>query len=142
MMTTAAWGWSDRLVSKFEPMDETHQEFVSLCAALALADNESFLQSLDALIAHTEQHFEQENQWMREHSFPPLGCHQKEHDAVLELMQEVRRSVAAGDTELGARLAEELPHWFEHHVDSMDNMLARFMLNLNDEVAQSLTQSA
>jgi hemerythrin len=136
-MTTAVWGWSDRLVSKYEPMDETHQEFVSLCAALSEAKPENFLESLDALIAHTVVHFEQENQWMREHSFPPIGCHQKEHDAVLELMQEVRRTVAAGDAELGPRLAEELPHWFEHHVDTMDNMLARFMMSVTPAVSSA-----
>ena len=65
---------------------------------------------------------------MTETAFPPAACHKQEHDAVLEVMQEVRRRVTSGEADLAARLAEELPHWFEHHVDTMDNMLARFML--------------
>lgn len=128
-MTVAVWTWSEKLVTQFQPMDETHQEFVALCAALSGNHPTSFLERLDALIVHSIAHFEQENQWMSEHAFPPAACHQREHDAVLEVMQEVRSRVAAGETDLGQRLAEEMPAWFEHHVDNMDNMLARFMRN-------------
>lgn len=127
-MTQVVWGWSERLISNFAPMDETHQEFVMLCAALSENNPETFLERLDALIAHSITHFEQENQWMEENSFPPAGCHRREHDTVLEVMTEVRRRVALGEADLGERLAEEMPLWFEHHVDTMDNMLAQFMV--------------
>ncbi|MFZ6759593.1 hemerythrin domain-containing protein [Undibacterium sp. Ji50W] len=126
-MEQNSWGWSDRLSLSYEPMDETHKEFVELCAALSEDNPDTFLNRLDALIAHSIVHFEQENHWMEETAFPPVGCHRQEHEAVLEVMQEVRRRVALGETDLAARLAEELPLWFEHHVDTMDNMLARFM---------------
>ena len=140
-MTAAVWGWSARLSTKYEAMDETHQEFVSLCAALSEDHPDSFLDRLDALISHTVVHFEQEDQWMREHNFPPAGCHQKEHDAVLQLMREVRLRIADGDLDLGPRLAEELPHWFEHHVDTIDNMLARFMTSLTADQTAAPTAS-
>lgn len=129
-MTQNTWGWSDRLSLSYAPMDDIHHEFVELCAALSENNPDTFIQRLDALIAHSVDHFEQENRWMEETAFPPAGCHRQEHESVLEVMREVRRRVEEGDTELAARLAEELPHWFEHHVDTMDNMLARFMANL------------
>lgn len=127
-MTQTVWGWSERLCSNYAPMDETHKEFVSLCAALSEDLPSTFLARLDALIAHSIAHFEQENQWMKENGFPPAACHQREHDTVLEVMTEVRRRVELGELDLGQRLAEEMPLWFEHHVDTMDNMLAQFML--------------
>lgn len=137
-MTTVAWGWSDRLSLKFDEMDQTHQEFVSLCAALTMDQGaEEFLRRLDALIAHSIVHFEQENTWMKQHDFAPISCHQREHDSVLEIMQEVRQRVAEGEHDLGANLATELPHWFEHHVDTMDNMLAQFMRQI--QAAQTVT---
>lgn len=126
-MSKETWAWSDRLSLSYEPMDDTHKEFVELCGALAEDNPTTFIQRLDALIAHSVVHFEQENNWMTETAFPPAGCHKQEHDAVLEVMREVRQRVLDGDTDLAPRLAEELPHWFEHHVDTMDNMLARFM---------------
>ena len=129
-MTQNTWGWSDRLNLSYAPMDDIHHEFVELCAALSENNPATFIQRLDALIAHSIEHFEQENRWMEETAFPPAGCHRQEHEAVLEVMREVRRRVEEeGDNELAARLAEELPHWFEHHVDTMDNMLAQFLIN-------------
>lgn len=129
-MSTQQWAWSERLSLKHELMDETHQEFVELCAALSLTEEHSpFLTRLDALIAHSIEHFEQENTWMRDFEFPPAGCHQGEHDAVLQVMQEVRRRYVEGERDLGQSLAEELPLWFEHHVDTMDNMLAQFLIS-------------
>ena len=141
-MTKADWTWSDRLSLKHDLMDETHQEFVALCAALSLDEPATFLSRLDALIEHSIEHFAQEDAWMRDNSFPPAGCHQGEHDAVLQVMQEVRRRYAGGEHDLGQSLAEELPLWFEHHVDTMDNMLAQFMINNGLAIEESEQASA
>ena len=127
-MTQIVWGWSERLCSNYAPMDETHQEFVTLCAALSEDQPDTFLARLDVLITHSIAHFEQKNQWMVEAGFPPAACHKREHDSVLEVMTEVRRRVELGEADLGQRLAEEMPLWFEHHVDTMDNVLAQFMI--------------
>ena len=77
----------------------------------------------------------------RSTNFPPVGCHKQEHDSVLEIMHEVRSRYLAGETDLGQKLAEELPHWFEHHVDTMDNMLARFMIAWNATPAPAAEQT-
>ena len=127
-MSEKTWEWSERLSLNHQEMDETHQEFVRLCATLLLDHEPSFLARLDALIAHSVDHFEQENGWMREKEFPLVACHQREHDTVLEVMREVRRRIVGGELDLAPRLAEELPLWFEHHVDTMDSMLARFLI--------------
>jgi hemerythrin len=139
-MTTLEWAWSDRLSLKHDLMDETHQEFVNLCAALSLNEPASYLTRLDALIAHSIEHFEQEDTWMRDFNFPPAGCHQGEHEAVLQVMQEVRRRYADGEHDLGASLAEELPLWFEHHVATMDNMLAQFLIK-NTILVEKLSET-
>ncbi|MES2036324.1 MAG: hemerythrin domain-containing protein [Pseudomonadota bacterium] len=141
-MEQNSWGWSDRLSLSYEPMDETHKEFVELCAALSEDNPATFVARLDALIVHSIAHFEQENQWMTETAFPPAGCHRQEHEAVLEVMQEVRRRVELGETDLATRLAEELPLWFEHHVDTMDNMLARFMASNPEKLADDAITTA
>lgn len=115
------------LALQYEPMDAIHREFVTLCAALGAADGAACLEPLDALIAHTVLHFEQENDWMQTHGFPAAGCHRREHDTVLDVIREVRTHALRGDTEVVARLAEELPNWFSHHVAVMDAGLAEFL---------------
>lgn len=52
------------------------------------------------------------------------GCHRGEHDRVLAVMHDIRKRVEKGDLFLGRRLIEELPAWFENHVNGMDAALA------------------
>lgn len=135
-MSDKQWGWSDQLEVKYAPMDATHREFVTLCAALSDTGAGDYLARLDAMIAHSIEHFEQENRWMDAFDFPSAGCHVREHNTVLGVLRDVRERVVAGDAELGARLAEELPQWFEHHVANMDSALAEFLQRIGYDGAE------
>lgn len=114
--------WNDDLKQGLAPMDSTHEEFVEDYNALAAAEPDQFLSCLDVFIAHTIAHFEQENRWMEKLNFP--GCHRAEHDRVLAVLGQVRQAYAKGDLFLGKQLVEELPVWFESHVNGMDAALA------------------
>ncbi|MCL1860431.1 MAG: hemerythrin domain-containing protein [Proteobacteria bacterium] len=116
--------WSERYALGIARMDETHREFIEFCNELTAAEPESagFLERLDAFIEHTSAHFDQENRWMEAVNFPV--CHREEHDRVLAVAREVRQHVEKGDLFLGRRLLEELPPWFDNHLDTMDTALA------------------
>lgn len=121
----SAMEWSASLESGLVPMDETHKEFVQCLNEMAGASADQFLVSFDRFIAHTERHFEQENDWMASVDFP--GCHKAEHDRVLAVIHDVRKRVEQGDVFLGKRLVEELPGWFEQHACGMDAALAHYL---------------
>jgi hemerythrin-like metal-binding protein len=135
--------WSERYVLGIARMDETHREFVEFCNALsavwpkseqassetpAMSDGvlQGFLARFDAFIEHTAAHFDQENRWMEAVNFP-APCHREEHDRVLAVAHEVRQRIENGDLFLGRRLLEELPPWFDNHVDTMDTALAFYL---------------
>ncbi len=113
--------WNEQLQLGLGKMDQTHEEFVSHYNAVVEAAPEHFLARLDDFIAHTEAHFDQENRWMEQVNFP--GCHRAEHDRVLVVMRDVRNRLERGDAFLGKRLMEELPAWFDNHVNGMDAAL-------------------
>ena len=117
--------WGKRYELGIALMDETHREFVEFCNVLVAAEPENFLKQFDAFIAHTAAHFEQENRWMEAVNFP--ACHREEHDRVLEVIRDVRQRLEKGDAFLGKRLLEELPPWFDNHVDTMDAALAFYL---------------
>ena len=119
--------WNETLVLDHGLMDDTHREFIGLLNRLADAPGEETLAVLDEFIAHTEEHFAQEKRWMEQMTYPPLTCHAREHDGVLETAQEVRRRVAAGETRFGPVLARAVAEWFSNHAASMDNVLALYM---------------
>lgn len=124
--------WSDQFELGLGRMDDTHREFVELYNLLVAATEETFIERLDAFIAHTEAHFDQENRWMEKVNFP--GCHRAEHDRVLTVMRDVRERAARGDRFLGRRLVEELPPWFDNHVGGMDAALAFHLQSIGFDV--------
>jgi len=119
--------WSDTLVLDKGVMDDTHREFIELLNRVADAPEEGMLAAVDEFIRHSEEHFAQEQRWMEQMTYPPLTCHAKEHDGVLETAHEVRRRVAAGETRFGPVLARAVAEWFANHASSMDHVLALYM---------------
>ena len=83
-MAESQSGWSDQLAVQYAPMDATHHEFVELCAALGQADSSNFLERLDAMIAHSVEHFEQENQWMA--AFDPSSLLELDYADLCDLL--------------------------------------------------------
>ena len=108
-------------------MDATHREFVALLNALHDAPDEGMLAALDALLAHTAEHFAQENRWMELLAFAPAHCHLPEHDGILQVARDVREMVVERKFEIGRVLARELAPWFVNHAATMDSMLATFI---------------
>ncbi|HZP88510.1 MAG TPA: hemerythrin domain-containing protein [Burkholderiales bacterium] len=120
----ATMEWSDSLELGVDQMDDTHKEFVEHLNALSAAADEDMLAQFDAFYAHTVEHFGQEHEWMQAIEFPPIHCHDTEHEGVLEVMREVRRHLEAGDYNVGRVLAREMGEWFRIHAGTMDAMLA------------------
>jgi hemerythrin-like metal-binding protein len=120
--------WSDDLVMNMDKMDQTHREFVDLLAATELAPEDKLIASFIELIAHTEEHFSGENQWMQDVSFGPGGCHTDEHDMILKVMREaLRRGQEDGNLQMVRQLTGELAVWFDGHAKRMDAVLAMFL---------------
>lgn len=121
----AAMEWTDKLALGLGPMDQTHQEFIDAYNGLLTVSGDALLLAMDAFIAHSVEHFEQENRWMETVGFP--GCHKAEHDRVLAVCLDVRKRMERGDSALGRQLIQELPIWFDNHVASMDAALAAYL---------------
>ena len=119
--------WDEALVLDGGVIDDTHKEFVDLLNRMHEAPDGELLDILDQFIAHSEAHFGQEQRWMEELEFPPLSCHVREHEGVMEIVREVRRRAAAGDMGYGKILAQGVAEWFANHATSMDLVLARYI---------------
>jgi hemerythrin len=120
--------WQERYVLGIAPMDATHREFVEQVAALATVADDAAISLLQAFIAHTEAHFEQEKQWMTRSAFPPLGCHVEEHRRVIASLKSVLGMAKnCGRPDLARQMAPEMARWFEGHAATMDAALAAHM---------------
>ncbi|WP_397473470.1 hemerythrin domain-containing protein [Pusillimonas sp.] len=128
MITTDELNWTDAFLVGFQPMDDTHREFVDIVGAMLQAEDDALLGHLKALIVHSEHHFAQEEDWMQKTAFPATECHTNEHAAVLASMREVAAYLeGGGPAEEARRLTIELARWFPGHTDYLDASLAQWV---------------
>ena len=120
--------WTDSFLTGYDPMDDTHREFVELVNTMLQAPDADIPKLLDELITHSQHHFSQEDHWMKSTDFPATECHVNEHAAVLKSMHEVKNYVAdGGDISEARRLVTELARWFPGHTDYLDASLAQWV---------------
>lgn len=104
-----------------------HQRIRELLEAPAA----SHVAALDALRASAAGHFGAEDEDLRRMGDGNSQCHLDEHGAVLKSLDEVRdvlagdRLDAAGKAQLVRRLGMQLLDWLPHHVQEMDEAVAR-----------------
>ena len=127
--------WSDALALDMPVMDETHREFVELLTAVEVAPDGSLLAAWDALIAHTDEHFGREDEWMRRAGFAAKNCHSTQHRVVLETMREGARLATGGRLYIVREMASQLAPWFVNHAQSMDAGLALHLKSLGFDPA-------
>jgi len=119
--------WSDDLRLGYGPMDETHEEFVQLIGECQLALDDELPSLMEKLENHALAHFQEEDRWMEETSFPPRECHMEQHEAVLTSIREVRDLLASGHIDVARSLVEALASWFPNHATHLDSALAHWM---------------
>lgn len=119
--------WHDDMLLGYGPIDAMHREFVECVAALQAAPDDALLAALDAVIAHLQAHFGEEDALMIDHGFPPRDCHIDEHAAVLRSAGEVRELVSAGTLHPARSFAQALADWFPGHAVHLDSALAHWM---------------
>lgn len=116
--------WTEALVLDLPIMDDTHREFVDLLAVVQHAHDDALPTFWQALVDHTQDHFDREDRWMRDTRFSSANCHSTQHRVVLQVLREGSAKLAAGDATLARQLVHELAVWFPQHAQSMDAALA------------------
>jgi len=120
--------WSDHLAVDMAPMDDTHVEFVALLGAAQMASDADLMDRYEAVLIHTQDHFEREDRWMAQTQFGPMGCHAQQHDTILQVMREgLRRGRELDQLPLVRQLMHEVGLWFEQHAQTMDAGLALYL---------------
>ena len=115
------------------PMDTIHNELLALLkAAEQCRDHASLATQLDVLILHAQNHFETEEQWMEQSTFPHIAEHRSEHRQLLGELVMMRRRLRPVTLPLvRSFISERLPDWLELHLQRMDSLLAAH-LNQNN----------
>ncbi|HAG93869.1 MAG: hemerythrin [Pseudomonadales bacterium] len=113
------------LLLGYDPIDEDHRDFMAIIEDIMGVDNVGFATMFEALLSHTEAHFERENKLMEASGYPAMGEHRGEHARVMGEFKQFHQRVKRGLIPFGrAFVAERLLPWFELHITTMDAALA------------------
>lgn len=133
--------WSDALVLDLPLMDDTHREFVELLARVEEAPDATLLDTWQALIDHTDDHFGREDEWMKNTRFASSNCHSMQHEVVLKVMREGLASGQSGNLATVRQMASELGIWFPQHAQSMDAALALHLRRVGYDPATGIVSA-
>lgn len=106
-----------------DELDASQQHLLQEMASLITISDSKFARCFSALLAHIEQEFYAEEEWMEDVGFPAILPHREQHSRVLSALHHVHPRVMAGDLVAGRQAARLLFQWFMNHMSSMDRAL-------------------
>ncbi len=118
-----------------ERLDEQHRRLIELLngyanAVLERHGAEALGPLLEELVVYVAVHFRDEEGLLREHRYPELEDHLREHQALLDRLEELRGRHAAGQPLDNRPVIEFLFDWLQHHILGTDRRYGPFFNDL------------
>jgi hemerythrin len=114
-------------------MNDTHLEEILLINRLDTAARENETETvgelLNALLEHTQMHFDDEEDRMEEALFPAFKMHKSEHDRHLHELRSIIKYFEKHQepSAISAYIEGNLTPWLIHHIETMDTVTAMFL---------------
>lgn len=130
--------WLDDWNLGIEEIDRDHMNLVELLNMIADSLNgenpvsnhhEETMPLVMRLIDETRQHFSNEESVMREHGYPKLIEHHREHIMLLAELRDFIREIEEGKRLFDTATLTSLKRWLINHVIDYDMDIARFINN-------------
>lgn len=119
--------WRDSFSIGNAVIDSEHQQLFKL--AQAFFDANDRLQQADCamqLMDSTRQHFDHEERWMREISYPGMSEHVQQHNRLVQQFNDVAETIALGTLDRST-LKSFLSAWLIGHMVTFDAKLSTYL---------------
>lgn len=108
-------------------IDGDHADFERLLDTVQKQDDDALADGLAEVRKHMAEHFEREQNLMRDTGFPMVMIHRNEHQRVLAWTDSVIIAHERGEIGVVRHfLKVELPEWFVQHAATMDTATANW----------------
>jgi len=126
----AFFTWSDELSVGNAFIDADHKKLVDMVNKFHDAMSQGKGGAvvgivLDNLIVYTREHFHREEVAMEKIGYPLFAEHKREHDKLIQEVQDLHASLAAGKTMLTIKVAKFLKDWLTVHIKETDQLLSK-----------------
>ncbi|SMF35095.1 hemerythrin-like metal-binding domain protein [Alteromonadaceae bacterium Bs31] len=118
-------------------LSQQHETFLKLIKKMRGAATADFILLFTAMFAHLESHFAAEQSLMIKSDYPGTNEHFNDHLHVLNVLQSIKEDVTRGGlAEARLFVQGELAHWFEEHLQTMDEPLDSYLAGLDTNSEQ------
>lgn len=123
--------WNADFVLGIDQFDAHHQHLISLIndTTLSLEKNppyEELVIVLNSLIDYAWYHFNAEEQWMKEHSYPLVSEHETIHRQFSEKIADLQDRLKDNSRAVAEELSTYLNFWLIDHIVICDSLYASF----------------
>lgn len=127
--------WSGDYLLGIKVFDEHHKHLVGLLNRAydeysrnpTAGDLEDIIKEL---VDYATYHFDAEENWMRENSYPHLAAHKKEHETFSQKVSAFQKEFQAGQA-TSSSVFLFLAEWLTDHILETDTEYKRFMTSKN-----------
>lgn len=124
--------WSSELSVGFSQIDEEHKKLVDLVnrlhEAMSKGKSSQILGSLfDEMVSYTQTHFHSEERLMKDHAYPEIIAHVKEHQDLIRQVGDLHEKYKAGTALLSIATMDFLKKWLASHILGTDLKLGNFL---------------
>jgi len=117
--------WDNTLSVKIPEFDEAHKKLVvmtnNLHTAMSQGKGKEFASSLlIEMKTYAQEHFSQEESFMKKHEYSALGAHQEMHKMYIEKVARFEKDAEAGKFSVTIDLLDFLRDWLVRHIKEID----------------------
>jgi len=129
--------WNSRFETGIESIDTQHRSLFDAINILGEAfrsgtASQQVRESMDFLVKYTEEHFRDEEYFMRDWNYPGAVAHEAEHSRLMDQVQQLQAKLAAGHP-VTIDIAVFLADWLKGHINESDMAYVAFLRSKAEE---------
>ena len=130
--------WKKEYTQNLEKLDDYHRKFMEIINMLIKIKEERSCEEeislvFFRLIYYVENYFIEEENYLREYSYPEFKSHKEIHNDFIRGVIRFQEEYQNGDKTVCERLYTFLQEWFEGHILSDDQKAAEFILEQKEK---------
>ena len=123
--------WNNTLSVGIDSIDEQHKQLFGFINdihdAMSAGQGNNIVAGIAAqLLKYTKEHFQFEEQMLKQMNYPKLNDHHKVHGYLTDQVADIHRRLQAGEKLNPVHLSNFLKDWLKNHILKIDMHYAKF----------------
>jgi hemerythrin-like metal-binding protein len=125
--------WNESLSVKINSIDDQHKKLIELINKFYeqvshRTNDENISILIKGMKEYTQMHFDYEERYMQQFSYPEYTAHKREHDLFIAKVADVEEKFSKGKVILSFEITSFLKDWIKNHIQGSDKKYTDFFI--------------